>query len=404
MNKGFIDKLVERIRFVEPDDVGHYLQLLSREKGFLETIFNAILEGVIVTDPQDRIIYLNKAACSFFGMDGAENIGRYLGEAVPGLDLRSVTRSGDVLNRDLEVFYPQHRFLNFYVAPLMSNEREKSQRSLVGRAIILRDITEARREREETIESERFSAVMLLAAGVAHEIGNPLNSLDIQLQLLERKLRNESGSDEGKKSLSDSVSIARGEVRRLDQIISQFLKAVRPAPLECHPTDFNTLILETVQFLRTEIENRGIKVELFPAKTLPPVSIDRDQMRQALYNVIRNSFQAMGNKGLLRVVTGSDDSHVWVSIGDTGGGINPSAIEKIFQPYFSTKADGNGLGLHVVQRIVRAHAGEIILESAEGRGLVFTIRIPRIDRRVRFLPAITPQEEEPTEKLKYETS
>jgi PAS domain S-box-containing protein len=386
MNKGFIDKLVERIRFVEPDDIGHYLQVLSREKGFLETIFNAILEGVIVTDPQDRIIYMNKAACAFFGMDGAENIGRKLGEAIPGLDLRSVAHSGDILSRDLEIFYPQRRFLNFYVTPLMSHEKEASRRSLVGRAIILRDTTEAQKEREETIQSERFSAVTLLAAGVAHEIGNPLNSLDIQLQLLERKLKKSDQDKDEKNSLSDSLAIARGEVRRLDQIITQFLKAVRPAPLDCHPSDFNALILETVQFLRSEIENRNITVEISPAPSLPAVLLDQDQMRQALYNVIRNSFQAMGNKGLLRVVTGSDDSHVWVSIGDTGGGIAPSSIDKIFQPYYSEKQDGNGLGLHVVQRIVRAHSGEIILESAENKGLVFTIRIPRIDRRVRFLP------------------
>ena len=395
MNKGFIDKLVERIRFVEPEDVGHYLQVLSREKGFLETIFNTILEGVIVTDPQDRIIYLNKTACSFFGMDGAEHIGRKLGEAIPGLDLKSVASSGDVLSRDLEVFYPQRRFLNFYVTPLMSDEKEPSRRSLVGRAIILRDITEAQREREQTIESERFSAVTLLAAGVAHEIGNPLNSLDIQLQLLERKLRKATLKGEEKLDLSESVAIARGEVRRLDQIISQFLKAVRPAPMERHPADFNKLILETVQFLRTEIENRGIKVELFPATNLPSVSLDSDQMRQALYNVIRNSFQAMGNKGNLRVITGSDDSHVWVSICDTGGGITASEIDKIFQPYYSTKEDGNGLGLHVVQRIVRAHGGEIILESADGKGLIFTIRLPRIDRRIRFLPSTDPQNNQP---------
>ena len=388
MNRGFIDRLVERIRFVEPDDVGHYLQVLSREKGFLETIFNALLEGIIVTGPQDRIIYLNKAACSFFGMDGAENIGRHLGEAIPGLDLRSVANSGDVLSRDLEVFYPQRRFLNFYVTPLMSNEEEPSRRTLVGRAIILRDITEAQKEREETIESERFSAVTLLAAGVAHEIGNPLNSLDIQLQLLERKLKKSGTTQENRENLSDSLAIARGEVRRLDQIIAQFLKAVRPAPLECHPSDFNALVLETVQFLRSEIENRNIIVEISTAATLPPVSLDRDQMRQALYNIIRNSFQAMGSKGLLCVVTGSDDTHVWVSIGDTGGGISPSSIDHIFQPYYSTKEEGNGLGLHVVQRIVRAHGGEIILESAENKGLVFTIRIPRIDRRVRFLPPI----------------
>jgi PAS domain S-box-containing protein len=389
MDRGFIDKLVERIRHVEPADVGHYLQLLSEEKGFLETIFNAILEGVIVTDPQDRIIYLNKAACSFFGMDGTSTIGRNLREAIPGLDLNAVARTGDMMSRDLEIFYPDRRFLNFYVTPLMSDENEASRRELVGRAIILRDITEERRETQETIESERFSAVTLLAAGVAHEIGNPLNSLDIQLQLIERQLNKEEKGSGGTKDLKKSITVARGEVARLDQIITKFLKAVRPTPPEAEPSDFNSLIVESVNFLRTEIEDRGITVEIFPAKNLPAVSVDRGQIRQAIYNVIRNSFQAMENKGQLRVVTGTDDTHVWVSIGDNGGGIDPKVADKIFQPYFTTKKDGTGLGLLVVQRIVRAHGGEIDLKSAAGKGVIFTIRIPRDDRRVRFLPPIT---------------
>jgi PAS domain S-box-containing protein len=393
MNRGFIDKLVERIRFVEPADLGHYLQVLSKEKGFLETIFDAILEGVIVTDPQDHIIYMNRAACAFFGLTGAENMGRNLATAIPGLDLHSVAGSGDVMSRDLEVFYPERRFLNFYVTPLMSDEADPQRRSLVGRAIILRDITAERKETEETIESERFSAVTLLAAGVAHEIGNPLNSLDIQLQLIERNLRKGATDETGMEKLRESVGVARAEVSRLDQIISRFLKAVRPTPLETSPADLNALVLESVDFLRKEIENRGIIVETFPGKNLPPVTLDRDQIRQALYNVIRNSFQAMGSKGQLRVVTGCDDSHVWVSIGDTGGGIDPALADRIFQPYVTTKSDGSGLGLHVVQRIVRAHGGEIDLRSAAGKGLLFTIRLPRDDRRVRFLPPISPDEE-----------
>ena len=393
MNRGFIDKLVERIRFVEPADLGHYLQVLSKEKGFLETIFDAILEGVIVTDPQDHIIYMNRAACAFFGLTGAENMGRNLATAIPGLDLHSVAGSGDVMSRDLEVFYPERRFLNFYVTPLMSDEAAPERQSLVGRAIILRDITAERKETEETIESERFSAVTLLAAGVAHEIGNPLNSLDIQLQLIERNLRKGATDESGMEKLRESVGVARAEVSRLDQIISRFLKAVRPTPLETSPADLNALVLESVDFLRKEIEDRGIIVETFPGKNLPPVTLDRDQIRQALYNVIRNSFQAMGSKGQLRVVTGCDDSHVWVSIGDTGGGIDPALADRIFQPYVTTKSDGSGLGLHVVQRIVRAHGGEIDLRSAAGKGLLFTIRLPRDDRRVRFLPPISSEEE-----------
>jgi PAS domain S-box-containing protein len=393
MNRGFIDKLVERIRFVEPDDIGHYLQELSREKGFLETIFNAILEGIVVTDHADRILYMNKAAGALFGIGGAENIGRRLSEVIPGLDMTSVRHSGEVMSRDLEIFYPDHRFLNFYVAPLLTDEADPRRRTLVGRAVILRDITEERRDAAETIESERFSAVTLLAAGVAHEIGNPLNSLDIQLQLVERRLRKPVSTEEEREDLSRSVSIARGEVRRLDQIITQFLKAVRPAPLECVPTDFNELITESVEFLRGEIENRGILVDFTPGKNIPPVLLDRDQFRQALYNVIRNSFQAMGTTGHLRVVTSCDDSHVWVSIGDTGGGIDPETLGKIFQPYYTTKQNGSGLGLHIVQRIVRAHGGEIMIQSAKGKGMLFTIRLPRQDSKVRFLPPITPSQE-----------
>jgi two-component system sensor histidine kinase HydH len=101
----------------------------------------------------------------------------------------------------------------------------------------------------------------------------------------------------------------------------------------------------------------------------------------------------MGSKGHLRIGTACDDSHVWVSIGDTGGGIDPARVGTIFQPYYTTKENGSGLGLHIVQRIVRAHGGEIMIQSAMGQGMLFTIRLPRDDRRVRFLPPITEEKD-----------
>ena len=378
MKQGFLDKLIERIRLVPPHEISQYLQELARKKGFLETIFNSLLEGIIVTDPQGCIIYLNRAACDFFGLQGPENIGQPLPVVVPGLHLDFVSHPGDVMSRDLEVFYPEHRFLNFYVAPLMS------ERLLAGRAIILRDMTSNRRQAEEALETERSSVATLLAAGVAHEIGNPLNSLTIHLQLLERRIA--KLPEEQRAELGHSLSIASNEVTRLDQIITQFLQAVRPAPVQLKMEELNTIILETISFLKQEILNRNVEVDLSLGKDLPLLSLDRDQFKQALYNIIRNSFQAMSEGGLLRVVTGCDETHIWVSIGDTGGGIPSDQFDKIFQPYFTTKSDGNGLGLLVVQRIVRAHGGEIMLESTQGKGLIFTIRLPRHDRRVRFLP------------------
>ena len=386
MKRGFLDKLIERIRLVQPNEVGQYLQDLAREKGFLETIFNSLLEGVIVTDPQGHIIYLNPVACDFFGLQGPQNIGEPLPSVIPGLHLNFVSHEKDVISRDLEVFYPEYRFLNFYVAPLMSDETESSIRSLVGRVIILRDMTSSREQTAEVIESERASVATLLAAGVAHEIGNPLNSLTIHLQLLQRRAAKLPPKQF--KELENSLSIANNEVARLDQIITQFLQAIRPAPLDLKLEDLNAIILESLSFLKQEIENRKVKVDLSLGKNIPPLSLDRNQLKQAIYNIIRNSFQAMKGGGALRIITGFDESHIWVSIGDTGGGIAAEEFDKIFQPYFTTKSDGNGLGLHVVQRIVRAHGGEIMLESAEGKGLIFTIRLPRNDRRVRFLPAI----------------
>ncbi len=384
MRRGFLDKLIERIGLVQPGEVQSYLVEIAREKGFLETIFNAILEGVIVTDPKGRLIYLNRAACGFFGVEAEGSIGQPLGEVIRGLDWEALSGPGDeVISRDLEVFYPESRLLNFYVVPLLSDEPEEGRRETVGRAIILRDITQTRRATEETIESERFSALTMLAAGVAHEIGNPLNSLDIHLQLMQRKLQKLPAKARG--DLEKSVAIARGEVSRLDHIITQFLRAIRPQPLEMKPENLNAIVDESVAFLEAEIHDRDVIVQSDLDPNLPLIEVDREQIKQAFYNIVRNAFQAMKSGGFLRVKSRADETHVNISFVDTGGGIPSDNISRIFEPYFTTKAGGSGLGLLIVRRIVRAHGGEVILESVPGKGLSLTVRLPRGDRRVRFL-------------------
>ena len=384
MKRGFLDKLIERLPLVQPGEVQNYLVEIAREKGFLETIFNAILEGVIVANPEGRILYLNRAACGFFGIESDASLGKPLAEVVRGIDWGALGGAGSgSVSRDLEVFYPENRILNFYAVPLMSDEKNARSREAVGLAIILRDITESRRETEETIEVERFSALNMLAAGVAHEIGNPLNSLNIHLQLMQRNLRKVPPKQRA--SLEESVNVARSEVARLDNIITQFLRAIRPQALQLQPAALNEVVDEALQFLGAEIQDRDILLEKRLGHGLPLLQLDRDQIKQAFYNICRNAFQAMKSGGILHVETSHDAENVKIVFADTGGGIAPENITRIFEPYFTTKSDGNGLGLLIVRRIVRAHGGEVILESAPGRGLTVTILLPRADRRVRFL-------------------
>jgi len=403
MKIGFVEKLIGRLGKVRPEEVQNYFLRLAQEKGFLETVFNSIQEGIIVTDSNGRITYLNDAACELFGLEAEDSLGKRLDERVRGLDWEALSRSEGAVSRDMEIFYPANRFINFYIVPLVI-ERQVSTNKIdednsdshreqgidisgerVGHAIILRDITESRRSAQQTLESERLNALTLLAAGVAHEIGNPLNSLNIHLQLMERQARKVDGA--AQKELQESIDIARAEINRLDSIVTQFLRAIRPTRPQLRPENVNTIVEEAVRFFAAEIKDRDIVVEQELRSDLPLLHLDRDQLKQAFYNVIKNSFEAMKRRGILHIRTDMDESHVLIRFTDTGGGISAENLSHVFEPYFTTKPSGTGLGLLIVRRIVREHGGELSMESSEGKGLTLTIRLPYIDKRVRMLEA-----------------
>ena len=191
---------------------------------------------------------------------------------------------------------------------------------------------------------------------------------------MERKIRELDGA--ARSDLQESITIARTEIARLDSIVTQFLRAIRPTRPQLHPENINTIIEEAVRFFAPEIKDRDVVVEQELRSDLPLLELDRDQMKQAFYNVIKNSLEAMKRRGILRIRSDMDETHVLVRFIDSGGGISAENLSHVFEPYFTTKSGGSGLGLLIVRRIVREHGGEMAIESNEGKGLTLTIRLP----------------------------
>lgn len=384
MTSGFIEKLLARLDRVAPEDVHAYLLRLVKEKGFFERVFEALEEGLIICDEMGQINFINRAACRFFGVEQEHSLGKKLGEVVRGLDWQLLTHGRRAaMSRDLEIFYPENRYLNFYLSPIEDGDDPKSPPP--GYVLLLRDITQSRKLTEEMIESERMNALTLLAAGVAHEVGNPLNSLNIHLQLLERKLK--KADQDVYDAVKSQVEIARGEVQRLHFIIEQFLGAIRPTKPSFELTDLNKVVESAVNFIAPEIKDRGLQTRLQLSTDIPMLRLDANQMKQTFYNLIKNACQATGHGGSLLIRTEMSDYEVKIVFKDTGKGMSVETLGQLFEPYFTTKKTGTGLGMLIVRRIVRDHGGELSVESEEGVGTTVTIHLPRKSKGLRFLGA-----------------
>ena len=378
-----LDRVLGRLDTLDSVNLANLVQRLARERGLFEEIFNTLQEGVLVIGPEGLIEYGNAAAQRLIGLGEDEFTGQSLWRLVPGLrpSLDENTKTAQpVVAHEFELTYPEPRTVRLYMVPFRGEGRGAPKRSVV----ILTDITREKQTTEQRIEDERTSSVLLLAAGVAHELGNPLNSLTIHLQLIERKIKKLKASKESE-SLADSIRVCRDEVSQLDGIITNFLEAIRPQPPDLSETNLSDVLAEVLRFQQSEFGARGITVEAETYETLPPVMADRNQLKQVFFNLTKNALEAMQPGGKLKIKSRADDNSVFLLFGDSGSGIKQEDIVRLFQPYHTTKPGGHGLGLMIVQRIMREHGGQVGLESKEGVGTVVTLQFPRKDRRVRML-------------------
>jgi signal transduction histidine kinase len=204
------------------------------------------------------------------------------------------------------------------------------------------------------------------------------------LQLIERQLAKLNAGAATKK-IKESADICIAEVERLDGIIRNFLEAIRPQPPNLVEVDLLALLAEVLALRQKELENLGVRVEVEVMQAPPTVLGDRNQIKQVFFNLLKNAMEAMERGGRLRIEARIDDAWAYLAFADNGVGIAQEDLPRIFQPYFSTKRGGHGLGMMIVQRILRAHGGQISLESTAGLGTTVTLQFPLKNRRVRLL-------------------
>ncbi len=230
------------------------------------------------------------------------------------------------------------------------------------------NLNELEKANREKSRMERLSALGEMAATVAHETKNPLNSIRLATSYLKKNFEGEI--------LTEFLSIIEEEVMRLNDMTTSFVGFSKPAPLKLKTCDLNAIVKSTVALIRQEATDRNIEVVVLVDEHIPPVQCDFSRMKQALLNLLINAMDASGAGDAITITTEASGALLKISVQDTGRGIRPEEVEKIFKPFYTTKTRGTGLGLAIVDRIVKEHGGRIEVDSAPERGATFTMELP----------------------------
>ena len=405
---GFDDKLIARLGKLDADQVQNYLARLLAQRQFLQTIFDHLGEGIIVTDARLAIFFVNRRARSMLGWPRNRNlIGEDLAERLAqDHPLRSIIDSLRGRLRAIEGYEiawgpRDRRTLSVSTLPMRQgaegDEAEPPAEDLL--IILLTDVTERHRRQSEQARSRRLASLATLTSGIAHEIKNPLNSLNIHAQLLRAEVR-EATFHHRAPDLSKTqraTEVIMEECARLKHIVEQFIHAARPGAARLVMLDLRPLLEELERIFRPECEQKGIAFTVAIDPELPPLALDEHQLLQALRNLLMNAIEALGERTgrarkageefepRIELAARLEGDHVTLSVGDNGPGIGEEALEHIFEPYFTTKFGGSGLGLMIVYRIVSEHRGALHVDTRPGEGTRFVISLPLSKRPIRLL-------------------
>ncbi|HPB42179.1 MAG: GHKL domain-containing protein [Spirochaetales bacterium] len=376
--KNFVRRAIEKIDQLDSKQIVEILESQSREMEMLEATLESIEDGFILADKHLRILYANSVTPTLVPMIRLKSYeGVALDEVLHDPDVLSFI-TANVEGREIEIKEDEFTFqkgdqlqtvkVTVYPYKDGSSARETSF------VIRLTDVTEYNRAEARLRRSESLASMTTMAAGVAHEIKNPLAAMGIHLQLLKKAYeRNESLTFEDARRYIDVLD---EEIARLNAIVVDFLFAVRPIDVRIRLERITTLLDQVCDFVEPELNGEGIVLKRTYPATLPGLMIDNNAIKQALLNIIKNAMNAIKDSGTIEVGAKIDSNNVVVSIKDTGVGIPEEALGKIFEPYYTTKSGGTGLGLTVVYKIMKEHRGDIQVHSVVGTGTTVRLIFP----------------------------
>ncbi|MCB2168717.1 MAG: PAS domain-containing protein [Deltaproteobacteria bacterium] len=343
---------------------------LQDTTAYADEIVTHLPVGLIATDPSGKIAFSNAAAERITGLDLTVLRGKSADECLFGnlCGLQeALERGGTILEEEMTCQTPAGGEIPVSVSAVRI---VNAVGDYVGQVLIIRDLGEVRRLQDEVRRQEKLAAIGGLAAGVAHEIRNPLSSIKALATFFSGQFA--SGS-EGR----EAAEVMAQEVDRLNRAITELLEFARPTDLKPQSTDMRFLIERSLQLVRQDAADRDIHIDMHIDDHLCPVWIDPDRFSQCLLNLYLNAIQAMDKGGTLAVRCRSDRGRqLEIAVSDTGQGIAPEDRQQIFNPYYTTKPKGTGLGLAIVHKIVEAHEGRLQVDSTPRRGSCFTLRLP----------------------------
>jgi signal transduction histidine kinase len=243
-----------------------------------------------------------------------------------------------------------------------------------GTVLTSHDITARKKLEQQLLHSERLATIGEMSAKVAHEIRNPLSSISLNTELLYDEIN--KGNGEEKSDAENLIQSILNEVDTLTEMSDEYLRFARFPRLDTKPVSVNSVLIELSKFFNKERLQRGIALKENYASDLPLILLDINQIKQAFLNILKNSFEAMPDGGKISISTRLKDDNIVVSITDTGSGISKEDVQRVFDPFYSAKVNGTGLGLALTMKTVEGHRGEIICKSTIDKGTTMVISFP----------------------------